>query len=382
MLFFLAPSYVEAAAREALLTPELMAALETAARRIDANPTRRALAWHVYRCLFHAPAFDAAAVTRWPLPRALLGDDAGLVYLLVLLGGLPEMRVLYRARGMPDHVARDTLHDVQRWADHYRRHHGVWGIAPAHLPWLRLHLRGELYALGRLQFQPGPWTLPARAFRHHVSGEVTALSAGGVRYRADGQRDGAGGVRDPCGAWTASLELGVEGITGHRIVPAGRAERAKTRLAAAEWAQVLAPGDAVLHLHIPRGEPLELDACRRSLEEASRFFPAHLPEAPFVAFACASWLLDAQLADLLPPASNLVRFQRQFYLVPAADDGTATLGYVFDGVPASLARAPRDTALRRVLLDHLRQGGHLRVTGGFLPRDDLPSWGSDRYQSV
>lgn len=381
-IFFLEPSYVATAVQEAGLDLALADALAAVARRIAADLAARALAWHVYHRLFQAPDVQGSAVERWPIPGALLGHDAALLYPLALFGGLPDLRALYRAHIVPARVARDTLHDVQRWADHYRRHHGVWGVAPAYLPWLRLHLRGELYALGRLQFQLGPWTMPARAFRHRTSGAVVALSEEGVRYRADGQRDGAGGLYDPERAWTARLDMGAGWVVGHRITPTGHALRVETRLARAEWVEALAPGDPALRLHIPRGAPLEPEACRRSLEEALRFFPTHMPERPFVAFACDSWLLDAQLDELLPPSSNLVRFLRQLYLVPASGDGEAALDWAFDGVPTDLARAPRDTALRRALLDHLQQGGHMRAGGGFLLPADLPAWGTDIYRTA
>jgi hypothetical protein len=241
-------------------------------------------------------------------------------------------------------------------------------------------MSGGIFELGRLQHQPGTWRRPARAFRHRTSGAVVALSEDGVSYRADGQCDGVGGVYDPEGAWTARLQLSAAGVVGHRIRPTGQAERAETRLSQEEWTAVLTPGDAVLHLHIPAGEPLELEACRRSLEEALRFFPACFPAQRFVAFACSSWLLDDQLEDLLPPSSNLVRFLRQMYLLPAAGDGRSALEWVFGGVPADLRQAPRDTTLRRALLDHVLGGGHLRGGSCFLLPADLPRWGADTYR--
>jgi hypothetical protein len=300
---------------------------------------------------------------------------------LALLGGLPDLQALYRAHRVSDWVARDTLQDVQRWADHYRRHHGVWGIEPASLAWLRHHFRGQLYGLGRLQFMPGPWTDAVRVFRHQTSGTVVALSESGVRYRSDGQRDGASGVHDPTGAWTATLERGKGWMEGHPIMPTGCARHAKIRLPQQDWSEVLAPGAPVLHIHIPRGAALDLEACRRSLQEALQFFPTHFPELHFVAFACDSWLLDAQLEELLPPYSNLVRFLRLMYLVPVGSDGTEALEWVFDGVPADLAKTPRDTTLRRAALDHVSAGGHLRAGGGFLLLEDLDAWGRDVYRT-
>src|SRR5262245_15749271 len=100
-LFFLEPSFVAAAGEQAGLTPALREALAAAARQIAAQPATRALAWHAYYRLRHDPVAEDWPGRRWPLPTALLGDHAGLLYALALLGGLPALRALYQAHGVP-----------------------------------------------------------------------------------------------------------------------------------------------------------------------------------------------------------------------------------------------------------------------------------------
>jgi hypothetical protein len=315
-----------------------------------------------------------------------VGESAPLFYLLALLGEIPALQALYDAHAVPSAVRRATLHDIERWTDDYRRATGVWGLAARHLPWYWLHVHGEVYELGRLQYQPRPWQMPVRAYRHAATRKVVALSDDGVRYCADGQRDpegrdSAGGSVDHDGAWTARLTVDQHEVAGHRILPVGRAERAVTRLPRAEWREVLAPGAPVLSLHIPRGASLDIEACRRSLEEALGFFPTHFPDQPFQAFACQSWLLDAQLEERLPETSNIVRFLRQMYLLPVAGDGSGAFFFIFGEVPADLSRAPRDTTLRRALIDHVRGGGRWRGGACFLLPEDLPAWGTGTYRA-
>jgi hypothetical protein len=134
----------------------------------------------------------------------------------------------------------------------------------------------------------------------------------------------------------------------------------------------------VLQLHIPDGSPMAFDACGESFRQALAFFPRHFPEHRFRAFACSSWLLDAQLQDLLPSASNLVRFQREVYLLPAPGDGRSTLERVFGRVPERFDQAPQQTTLQRALVAHLAAGRHLRNGRCFLLRDDV-RWGSQVY---
>jgi hypothetical protein len=115
------------------------------------------------------------------------------------------------------------------------------------------------------------------------------------------------------------------------------------------------------------------------LQGALEFFPRHYPDQPFRAFACESWLLDPQLETLLPPTSNLVRFQQQMYLLPIPSDGAEAFTWVFGHIPADLRQAPRATRLQRAILDHTLAGGHMHAGGCFLLPEDQ-RWGKHVYR--
>ena len=69
----------------------------------------------------------------------------------VFVAALPYTRAYHRARGVPDDVSRRTLADLGRNMVVHRRRYGRAGLqAPW---WLTHHFRGELYQLGRLQFE-------------------------------------------------------------------------------------------------------------------------------------------------------------------------------------------------------------------------------------
>lgn len=381
-LSFLTPEYVAWACREAFLPGEMAEAAVAAARRVSADDALRAWAWYCHASLFGTDA-ERPAVRDWPLPTAALERDAGMFYVLVLLSGTPRMQELHRRRDIPADVVRDTVLDLKLWletGDHLREH-GQWGIGTGTLGWLLNHWRGELYRLGRLQFVPGQFRQPLRAFRHRETGAVVALAEEGVRYRADGQRDGAGGVFDTEGGWEATLKDTGRGIEGCPITPWGRAMREPTCLPTEEWRPTLAPGDGVLDIHIPAGSPMEFAACGDALHRALAFFPRHFPEHPFVGFACGSWLLDAQIEQLLPATSNLVRFQQEVYLLPGRSGSGTTIHRVFGNQfnLADLPRLPRETTMQRAFARHLEAGGQFRGGGCFLLTEDL-AWGTQVYR--
>ncbi len=377
--YFLAAEFVVDACRYARLPAEVSDAAVRVAGRVGANAALSALAWHGHYCTYRAAVFPRDAIHHWPTLESGLGDGAGRFILLVLLSALSDLRALYAEHAVPAQVARDTLYDIERWMLVHHERTGQWGLLPNRLGWLRNHMRGELYHLTRLQFQFGRCADGYRVFRHRDDGTVLALAEAGLRFRADGQMDGAGGVVDEGNAWSSHLELTADHITGSPITPSGEARQQEVRLSRAEWRPVLAPGDPVLHLHIPAGSPMDYDLCGQSLQMALDFFPRHFPDHPFIAFTCSSWLLDAQLETLLPPSSNLVRFLQEMYLLPRRSSGHDTLERVFGGVPDDLRQAPRDTTLRRVLIDHLLAGGHLRGARSVLLPADL-RWGEQVYR--
>lgn len=136
-------------------------------------------------------------------------------------------------------------------------------------------------------------------------------------------------------------------------------------------------GDPVLGVHIPEtGGPMSPEACDASFAWAAEFYPKHFPEHPATRATCLSWLLDPRLAEVLP-GSNIAAFGRRFELMPVKDEaalhGTLdVLRFVFKKVvpspeKADLAALPRDSRLRRALLDHMAAGGRWEQRGGKVP---------------
>jgi hypothetical protein len=113
------------------------------------------------------------------------------------------------------------------------------------------------------------------------------------------------------------------------------------------------PRDGFLNLHIPEGGPLTPPAVDASLARARELFPEHTEAR------CRSWLLDPQLAELLPATSNIVAFQGRFELLqPGGVEDARVLEFVFHTLEPDLDALPQETALQRAIVAHLRSGGH------------------------
>ncbi|HEY2354581.1 MAG TPA: hypothetical protein VGH79_06770 [Gaiellaceae bacterium] len=119
-------------------------------------------------------------------------------------------------------------------------------------------------------------------------------------------------------------------------------------------------GDGVVAVHIPEtGVPLDPATCDASFARAREVWPDHHTAA------CHSWLLDPQLAEVLPPDANIARFQQRFALRDGEENGNAdVLRFVFHTADTDLDKLTPRTMLERALVARMRAGGRWHVRTG------------------
>ncbi|MFD0960449.1 acyltransferase domain-containing protein [Paenibacillus chungangensis] len=303
----------------------------------------------------------------------MMGSKDGMLAALLLLQMMPWTYRYYRKLTIPDAIFVHTMSDLSIWMVHHYREHGEWGVS--NLGWLFNHLGGRLFRLGRLQFKLSRFPYAAVVFRHMHDGRLLALSEGGVSYRMDGRVDGTNGIyEEDRFKRIARFQAEDEGFTGLPINGEGLAHDEEAYLSASEWKPVLRRGDCALEVHIAEGSKLDHELCRASMEEAISFYSTYFPEQPFHVFVCTSWLLDAQLQAILPAQSNIVKFQRDFHLLPVKSDERETYERVFGSGTLDITKDQGDTSLRRAIIAHVESGRRLHGGGGFILRDELGSY--------
>ena len=99
-------------------------------------------------------------------------------------------------------------------------------------------------------------------------------------------------------------------------------------------------GDNVIEVHIPEGDKLTPEECKRSMDMAREFFSRYYPEYEYTVFTCHSWLLDDTLKKHLNSDSNIVLFGDMFDKVEN-DVSFALIRYLFrwDTTPENLKYA-------------------------------------------
>lgn len=87
-------------------------------------------------------------------------------------------------------------------------------------------------------------------------------------------------------------------------------------------------GDDVMEIHIQGEGKLDVDECKKSIEEAKKFYKEFFPDFKFDVFTCHSWLIDNDLKEFLNENSNIIKFGDMFYRAKNYDSN-ALLRYVF-----------------------------------------------------
>jgi len=366
---FLDAATLEDACRFLRMAPDLKAALAEHRTVFDKVPALKRLAWHCRALFFRRADMGYPPPASWPPLPPTLGDAAHLFYAYVVLAGVRALQAEHHLKGVPDEITVETLRDIERWMEDYRARHGVYGFDKVR--WLELHFTCRLFQLGRLQFEMRTWAFDFTFLRDRFTQRVVAMCPDGARFRRDGQWDGADGVRDPQ-ASSAQYRPGHKIIRGNPVRPDGVALTEVVSLPTVEWEPMLKRGDRTLGVHIPEGERLTPEACTDAFEHAEGFFAMYFPDHDYKAFETDSWLLDCQHAAYLPESSNIVRFQQRFYVLPGPDaDDEQLLDRVFFGKFKDVDTAPRDTALQRHIVAHMRQGGRWRTALGVIFPEDL-----------
>ena len=381
-LRYLEPAYIAQAAHEVALTDAMIRELVAFADRIKPDEAVVAFFWYCHHRILNDHTLVLSWEEQWPPLDEILGEEAGLLNVLVMLSAVPEMRETYRRLGIPGDIVQDTVADLRLWmeTDLYYQRYKRWGIVPLRARWLCRHWQGILLQLKRLQFCMDTFGGHLRAYRKREGRKLVALSDPGIRYCKDGNAwcDLCGDASD---VWTSRLKTTDEAVFGNEISPDGLAHPRTLRLPLNEWELALAPGEAMLSLHIPANGPMGFDDCGESIHVAMEIFPRYFPEYHFQGFETGCWFLDTRLQPLLSPESNIIRMQRELYLFPGLQgDNQQIHQRVFGWDVTDISKVTWRTSLQKAVGNYLRDGGHFHGGFGFLLKEDV-NWGSKVYQS-
>ena len=359
-------------ARYTHLCDEAFDALCTAAQLLQNEPALCRLAAYSRELLFESGLNeDYLALLGFPRPQTgqqLLDDFFGL---LVHLSGIPVVEQRYAQRGIPLAYMQASYNSVRIWVNSFKAFYGRWGHDRERPRMVYIeHLR--IIRIGRLEFETNWFSGKVVILRSRKDGAVIALSEGGLPVRQDGYLSGTNDIWD-ARCWYTVFDETQTYYKGHVILPEGKISPYVSVCLKSEWEPVARRGENSVNIHIPRDGRLDIAQAQESIRQACVFYPQYFPERAFRTFECHTWLFDPQMQDLLGDQSNIVRFQRLFYLFPEATDDRGVRTGAFTEVPFDILDWKPTTTLQRQVQMLYQKGGHMFAAGGFiLPDGEMP----------
>lgn len=308
--------------------------------------------------------FSTSVANIQQLLRKAAPELSDLYPLMVFAAAAGLTKELNGRAGIPEYITIETLKDINIWIDNFYQTNRRYGLAEH--PWLARHYSGNLFKIGRLQYEILPYPDWGYVFKNSKTGEFVTLSAN-AQISSSGHITGSSGEED-C-MFQASFSFNGEVFEGNKIdTENGIVLEQKVTLSTSEWQLVLKPGDLVWNLHIPQGEKMDYELCLESMKLAGEFFEKHFSELRFSAIICGSWLLDSNLVHILPQNSNIVRFMRLWHKLPIK----AGVPMIFERVygfgfkEKDIASAPENSTLQKNLKRYILDGGKTYTTGGYI----------------
>ncbi len=121
----------------------------------------------------------------------------------------------------------------------------------------------------------------------------------------------------------------------------------------------------VLNVHIPEGEPLTPDAVSHSFLLARKFFRG-IPSV----YICSSWLLYPGLDQVLKAESNILKFQRLFYIYEVNEASREAEQRIFHRLETNPNDYGEETSLQRAAKALLLSGRKLGSGSGiYIPEE-------------
>lgn len=299
----------------------------------------------------------------WQSHSQTAGDYPPGWQALAVISSFPKAMEKHRVRGIPWEITRATLADFQRDA------RGDYGCGKAwefnRLSWMRNHVSGNFFEIGRLQYIPGKFGYPFRVYLNSKNGEVISFALPGLKCTWQGW---------PCDGATAFetiLEESSEGILGNPALANGAISSSVLQIPAGS--KILLDVDSTVgQIHIPSGGKLDRDDCCHSLHDAKNFFQKYFPEIQIQAFCTATWLLDPELAKVLP-SSNVASFGQLFHSLALINGNDRQLRERVFG-DAEWDQCKAENSLQKAILNQHKNGGEFRSTAGFILPQEIESF--------
>lgn len=132
-------------------------------------------------------------------------------------------------------------------------------------------------------------------------------------------------------------------------------------------------GDSLVYIHIPTGEKLSLEECKKSIVESLSFFKRYFPDYNYRYYFCESWLIYENNKEFMKPDSNIVKFSQLFNIAYSVDVDAQAIERIFKKRRLFKSNYPENTSLQKSAKEYIITGGKLGIGIGYIDKNDYSS---------
>ena len=235
--------------------------------------------------------------------------------------------------------------------------------------WCAIYISALIFRYGALNFEVSRVFDSVRLLENKISGERILVMSDGSFHRSGLCLCSAGLSDDNEGSFSADFEENANEYIGY-VAKNGYVIPERKSFSKCEWESVLAKGDRIISLHIPRGVDVSRESVMKTVGEGMRIVRERYGDDIRFAY-CRSWLLSPNLSDCLSPASKITEFSDCFERYPIVSNGKELMPFLFGKSPENYTELPTDTSLQRRAKEIYLNGGFVYAGAGIIAEKDF-----------
>ncbi len=128
-------------------------------------------------------------------------------------------------------------------------------------------------------------------------------------------------------------------------------------------------GEKLIYVHIPQGEKLSEEECRKSFIMAEEFFKRYFPDYNYRYYFCESWLLYEGNKSFMKADSNILKFSAMFTHAYSVKIDEQAIERIFGKRKLFKKNYPENTSLQKGAKAYMQKGGKLGVGIGYIDKN-------------
>jgi hypothetical protein len=308
---------------------------------------------------------DISEAKAIPFPTVELGIATDMFRLFPLLSTVPAWTRRFEEHGFSHDEIKGIYRVLYICLNLSKIATEKYGFTQTYYGWTLLYTYCEMFDYGSFNFQFRRLASPVILLKNKKSGKHAVLMTEG-EFHKSGKILGTIGFEETEGSFSAEFAETDDAYVGHTACDSYVSPELST-FKKSEWECVVKSGDEIIGIHIPRNIDLSAEAIWASYEGGMKMAKERFPEYSPKCLFCSSWIIDAQLEELLGDKSRIVGFGKTFLRFPNKSTvGRDGFSFVFLGHNGPESELPEDTSLRRKLKNLYLNGGYTYASSGFV----------------